>query len=199
MIFKDAGHLALCSCGMSEVCRKEIPLPLEVEVGNATRCRVEVGGRALANIGTGQAALCLNVAELGQALPVLGEAAKLRQVFLSLLSNAMKFTEAGGQVTVAASRVASGCVTVSVTDTGIDMSKDDIRSRARSFSVRSTAGSRDVSRGQGSGFRLPRRWSNSTAACLRSKANPAMAPSSPSFRRSPPKVLSPSHRCCTAS
>jgi signal transduction histidine kinase len=114
--------------------------------------RWRVGGRALANIGTGQAALRLNVAEPGQALPVLGEAAKLRQVFLNLLSNAMKFTEAGGQVTVAASRVASGCVTLTVTNTGIDMSKDDIAVALAPFGQ---VDSRLARRFEGTGLGLP--------------------------------------------
>src|ERR1700730_6079970 len=130
MMLMDVGIPCQSSCGMSEVCRKENPPPPSSPSRWRSAMRRVAGwrvsGRALANIGTGQAALRLNVAELGQALPVLGEAAKLRQVFLNLLSNAMKFTEAGGQVTVAASRVASGCVTLTVTNTGIDMSKDDI-------------------------------------------------------------------------
>ena len=57
---------------------------------------------------------------------VYGEKAKLRQVFLNLLSNALKFTDAGGavRVTIAARE---DIVQISVADTGIGMTPDEIQ------------------------------------------------------------------------
>ena len=73
-----------------------------------------------------EAGLSLVVAGIDRALPVEGEAAKLRQIFLNLLSNAMKFTEPGGRVELsAADDGATVCVTVA--DTGIGMSAEDIQ------------------------------------------------------------------------
>jgi len=51
-------------------------------------------------------------------LPVLGDLARLTQVFWNLLNNAVKFTPAGGRITVAAERRGSDVV-VEVADTGI--------------------------------------------------------------------------------
>jgi signal transduction histidine kinase len=58
-------------------------------------------------------------------LIVSGEEAKLRQIFVNLLSNAMKFTEAGGSVTVTP-HWEDDTIVVEIADTGIGMSEDDI-------------------------------------------------------------------------
>ncbi|MGN6150130.1 MAG: sensor histidine kinase [Rhizomicrobium sp.] len=58
-------------------------------------------------------------------LIVSGEEAKLRQIFVNLLSNAMKFTEAGGSIVVT-SRCADDVVVVEISDTGIGMSENEI-------------------------------------------------------------------------
>ncbi|NEX95303.1 ATP-binding protein, partial [Caulobacter sp. 17J65-9] len=55
-----------------------------------------------------------------------------KQVLLNLLSNAVKFTPRGGSVTLAA-RSAGGGVRVSVTDTGIGISREDLERLARPF------------------------------------------------------------------
>jgi len=71
------------------------------------------------------AGLTLTVAGMDQALPMMGDAAKLRQIVLNLLSNAIKFTEQGGGITLTA---VSGDdhVAVAVTDTGIGMDPEDV-------------------------------------------------------------------------
>ncbi len=73
-----------------------------------------------------EAGLALNVAGLDTALTVLGETAKLRQIFLNLMSNAIKFTEKGGVVSLDV-RQHAGEIFVSVSDTGIGMSPSDIQ------------------------------------------------------------------------
>ena len=58
-------------------------------------------------------------------LKVRGDAARLRQVLLNILSNAVKFTDAGGTVSIAATR-RSGKAVIEVVDTGIGMRPKDI-------------------------------------------------------------------------
>jgi two-component system cell cycle sensor histidine kinase PleC len=58
---------------------------------------------------------------------VRGDGVKLRQIFTNLISNAIKFTRAEGQVSVEGSRLSDGGVRIIVRDTGIGMSEDEIR------------------------------------------------------------------------
>jgi signal transduction histidine kinase/HAMP domain-containing protein len=71
------------------------------------------------------AGLSLDVSGLDQPLPLLGDPAKLRQIFLNLLSNAIKFTPSGGRVWLNAGMTQNG-VAVTVGDSGIGMSAEDI-------------------------------------------------------------------------
>jgi two-component system cell cycle sensor histidine kinase PleC len=57
--------------------------------------------------------------------PVRGDPAKLRQIFGNILSNAIKFSAAGGTVAISASQSANHAV-VSIHDTGVGMGADDL-------------------------------------------------------------------------
>jgi signal transduction histidine kinase/HAMP domain-containing protein len=72
------------------------------------------------------AQVSLTMNEPADAMLVWGEKAKLRQIILNLLSNAMKFTEAGGAVSVSVRRTADA-VMMDVADSGIGMTPEDIR------------------------------------------------------------------------
>jgi two-component system, cell cycle sensor histidine kinase PleC len=61
------------------------------------------------------------------ALPcVRGDAGKLRQVFGNLISNAIKFTPAGGSITLAAQALEDGGVRVRICDTGVGMTREEV-------------------------------------------------------------------------
>jgi signal transduction histidine kinase len=51
---------------------------------------------------------------------------KVRQILLNLLSNALKFTDAPGRVTLACDEAAAGVVRVRVTDTGRGIAADQL-------------------------------------------------------------------------
>ena len=63
----------------------------------------------------------------GNVPSVRGDPAKLRQVFNNLISNAIKFTPPGGAVRVTAIALADGGAMVSVRDTGVGMTKGEIK------------------------------------------------------------------------
>jgi PAS domain S-box-containing protein len=65
----------------------------------------------------------LNVQLPDEPLPVRGDASRLRQVFLNLLTNALKFTDARGAVKVRVMRH-DAHVEISVSDSGIGISQD---------------------------------------------------------------------------
>jgi len=57
---------------------------------------------------------------------ILGEPVKLRQIFLNILSNSLKFTPDGGNVQIRAYRTDDAKVVIEIEDTGIGMSAADI-------------------------------------------------------------------------
>ena len=75
----------------------------------------------------------------------------LKQVLLNFLSNAIKFTPAGGKVTTAVCRVADG-IALSVADTGIGMKQDDIKIALEAFGQ---IDSKVARQHQGTGLGLP--------------------------------------------
>ena len=105
------------------------------------------------------------------------DARKVKQIVYNLLSNAVKFTPDGGQVTLrarsrrarrrrprcrAAGRAGASVLAdsdftefleISVTDTGIGISPEELRAACSSRSARSTAAWRGNSRAPGSAWR----------------------------------------------
>ncbi|WP_290980823.1 HAMP domain-containing sensor histidine kinase [Hyphomicrobium sp.] len=55
-----------------------------------------------------------------------GDPAKLRQIFMNILSNAMKFTPANGMIAVTARPSADGGVLIAIRDSGLGMSAEQI-------------------------------------------------------------------------
>lgn len=69
-------------------------------------------------------ALALAVAP--DAPAVLADPQRLRQVLVNLLSNALRYTPAGGRVTVSAAATPAGWLGVTVADTGAGIAPDDL-------------------------------------------------------------------------
>lgn len=65
--------------------------------------------------------------EMEEHLPLLtGDAAKIRQILINLLANAVKFTPRGGRVRLTINRDVEGDLNISVADTGIGIPADKI-------------------------------------------------------------------------
>ena len=92
-------------------------------------------------------------ANVAPDLPIIqGEEQKLRQTFTNLVGNAIKFTPPGGTIEVAAVNAPNGDIVVTVRDTGVGMSEEEIRVALAPF------GQADASRTrwrEGSGLGLP--------------------------------------------
>jgi two-component system, cell cycle sensor histidine kinase PleC len=93
------------------------------------------------------------VVELPENLPVvLADARRLKQIVINLLSNAHKFTPEGGRIVVSAVLAADDGVTVSVRDTGIGMTPDQVAVALKPFGQISTGRART---NEGTGLGLP--------------------------------------------
>ncbi len=73
----------------------------------------------------GRAEVALTVEIAADVLPILGDVMSLRRLLDNLLSNAFKFTPAGGSVTVRL-RPDTGLAVLSVSDTGIGIAQDQL-------------------------------------------------------------------------
>ncbi|WP_052954856.1 PAS domain-containing sensor histidine kinase [Microvirga vignae] len=65
--------------------------------------------------------------------PVVADERSVRQIVLNLVSNAIKFTEAGGQVIVSTARTDRGEVAFRVRDTGIGMTEEEVEAALEPF------------------------------------------------------------------
>ncbi len=83
---------------------------------------------------------------------VVADPRSLRQILLNILSNAVKFTRAGGQVIVSSAIEANGEVVVRIRDTGVGMSEKDVETALKPFRQLATAKSGDQ---RGTGLGLP--------------------------------------------
>jgi signal transduction histidine kinase len=90
--------------------------------------------------------------EAGQLPKFRGDTVKLRQILLNLLGNAIKFTPAGGQVTLSVKRNADGGVNIEVTDTGIGIANDQMELAMAPFGQIDSKLSRKF---EGTGLGLP--------------------------------------------
>ncbi|MDX2155353.1 MAG: HAMP domain-containing sensor histidine kinase [Hyphomicrobiaceae bacterium] len=87
-----------------------------------------------------------------EAVLVRGDSQKLKQVFANLIGNAVKFTAAGGKVTIGAEVEGDGAVRVVVQDDGIGMNDEEVELALAPFGQ--VDGSRSRWR-EGTGLGLP--------------------------------------------
>jgi PAS domain S-box-containing protein len=113
MLIDDLLDIARIEAGRIELKRTPLDLvPLIQEVAHALRPQIEGKGQWL-------------TLELAEALPaVAGDADRVRQILTNLLANALKYTPAGGCITITA-RGDAGCVRIAIQDTGIGVAPED--------------------------------------------------------------------------
>ena len=83
---------------------------------------------------------------------VVADLRSVRQIALNILSNAVRYTQAGGQVIVSTAYEAAGDVVMRVRDTGIGMSSSEIEQALKPFKQ---INSLKRARGDGTGLGLP--------------------------------------------
>lgn len=90
---------------------------------------------------------------LAPSLPdIVADVRSIRQILLNLVSNAVKFTPASGQVIVSTVYTEGGEVQLRVRDTGLGMSQEDIKAALEPYRQVASAQS---GRGGGTGIGLP--------------------------------------------
>jgi len=83
---------------------------------------------------------------------VVADIRSIKQVLLNLVSNAIKFTDPGGQVIITAKAMDTGELLLSVTDTGVGMNEEQLSTALEPFRRVELAGRPNV---QGTGLGLP--------------------------------------------
>jgi len=96
--------------------------------------------------------ITLTLVPPSEPVTITADASKLRQMLLNLMSNAIKYTESGGEVTVTQVRHGNGEVCLSVTDTGQGIDSDQIEEVLEPFN---RGGNPLLNEGGGLGLGLP--------------------------------------------
>jgi two-component system cell cycle sensor histidine kinase PleC len=140
-VIRDVLDMARIDAGKVEL--QEGPFDLDACIGSALRL---IAAQAA------QGGIDLRV-QVDPGLPqVKADPLRLKQVLLNLLTNAVKFTDAGGIVTVRARRDRAGRLAISIADTGIGIPADKLGEVLEPFTQ---AHQRHERAAQGSGLGLP--------------------------------------------
>lgn len=117
--------------GLTQLVRELLELS-KIELGQVVLDRAPVAVGPLLARAAGRlqaqaerAGLTLTVEDAAGLPPVFADAARVEQVLVNLVHNAIKFTPPGGQVTVGATRQPDG-VLIDVRDTGIGIAAEDL-------------------------------------------------------------------------
>jgi signal transduction histidine kinase len=102
---------------------------------------------------------------------VLTDGRILQQILINLVTNAIKFTPDGGSITVAGSRTASGDIALSVRDSGIGMSAQEVKVALTPFGQVS-GGMVAHTEGTGLGLTLCQRFATALGGELRIDSTP---------------------------
>lgn len=89
---------------------------------------------------------------LATDVPVYADSVKFKQILVNLLSNSAKFTPAGGRITISTRITKTNRLKLSVRDTGIGMTQDQMRHAMEPFGQVEAAYSRSA---EGTGLGLP--------------------------------------------
>jgi len=107
------------------------------------------------------------------ALPnVVADQRSVKQILLNLISNAVKFTDPGGQVIVSARLGKTGELTVSVKDTGIGMTESELEAAIQPFKRIESPG-REQAPGTGLGLPLSRALAEANRASFTISSEPS--------------------------
>jgi len=109
------------------------------------------------------------ISEADRDLTLVADPGKLKQMLLNLVSNGIKFTPSGGQVTVTARRDES-MIEIGVTDTGIGMSEAELQLIFREFRQLDQGADRQQE-GTGLGLALTRRFAELHGGTVSVKSN----------------------------
>ncbi len=101
-----------------------------------------------------QAGLKIAIAEAPRLPHVVADERALRQIVLNLMTNALKFTPRGGRITVTTGHAADGPLLITIADTGLGMSEDELAHLRRAMS-RDTIDAGAPRAGGGRGIGLP--------------------------------------------
>jgi len=113
-IINDVLDMSKIEAGKLEIREEEVEVePLVASVARMVRERAREAGVDLA------------IEQPDGDLAIWGDQRALRQCLLNLVSNAIKFSDAGGKVAVSAALDEAGRVVFAVSDTGIGMSRED--------------------------------------------------------------------------
>jgi len=139
-LINDVLDLARIETGKLSLRRQPVDLP-----------RLVADSLAVVRQGADEGQVALQVA-LGEGLPsILADPLRLRQVLINILSNAVKFTQPGGRVTVEA-EIEGETLVIRVADDGIGMTAEETERALEPFSqIESPL----AKRFQGSGLGLP--------------------------------------------
>lgn len=110
--------------------------------------------------------------QIDRNLPALeADARAIKQMLLNLLANALKFTPAGGRVTIVA-RAEGEFVELSICDTGVGIAREDLARLVRPFEQAGDAASREL--GAGLGLALVRSLANLHGGAFEIESEPGL-------------------------